>query len=491
MAKPESTRKASVVDTNVLLHDRTCLRKLGSDIIVIPIWALEELDKFKKLQDELGANARDISRQLDDLRKLGSLAKGVPTEAGGLLFVDYNGTDFSKLPVGLLRENDNRIILVAKAWQERMSKRPKGVRQKVAQPEYSEVIIVSKDINLRLKADACGITAQDYLGDKTIEHIELLYSGTKKLILPSRKKSALNDHVVRQQGIIPVKSLADVLPLDTMHANACCRFEMEKTTVNAIYKKAAGHFRIERKEVDAQMKKCHIMPRSIEQRFALELLMDPEISVVTLNGKAGSGKTLMALLAGYEQLEAVYDQMLVYRPCHEIGAPLGFRPGSTEEKFDPFTRPIFDNMKRLLDARISLSTTGQQTGKRVTKEFAGLKESKNVAYGKVADLIKRELLEIGPINYIRGRSIAKAFVIIDEAQNLTPLEIKTIISRAGEGTKVVLTGDVYQIDNPLVDSISNGLSHAIERLKGSEIFGHITLLKCERSLLAELAAQRL
>ena len=489
MSKPEIEVTANILDTNVLLHDRRCLLKHNKDIIVIPIWALEELDKFKKFQDELGANAREISRQLEKIREQGSLAKGAPTETGGLLFVDYNGTDFNKLPVGLLRNNDNRIILVAKAWQERLDKVRRGTKQRESRPKYSKVIIVSKDINLRLKADACGLTAQDYLGDKTIERIEMLYSGMESYILPNRKKSVLNDYTVRQQGFIPAKTLADTLRLDDIHANACCRFEADKTTVNAIYKKAAGHFRIERR-IDPT-RKCLVMPSNIEQRFAYELLMDPEISVVTLNGKAGSGKTLMALLAGYEQLEEIYDQLLVYRPCHEIGAPLGFRPGSIEEKFDPFTLPIFDNMKRLLDARINLSATGQQTGKRIAKEFKELKdtrESKNGSYGKVTDLIKKGLLEINPINYIRGRNIPKAFVIVDEAQNLTPLEVKTVISRAGEGTKVVLTGDVYQIDNPLVDSISNGLSHTVERLKGSELAGHITLLKCERSNLSELAA---
>lgn len=492
MAKQEQERTVFVVDTNVLLHDRGCLKKYDRDILVIPIWALEELDKFKKHQDELGANAREISREIEKIREQGSLAKGAPTGSGGLLFVDYNGTDFGKLPVGLLRNNDNRIILIAKAWQEKKDKQSRKSKNWEKQLEYADVIIVSKDINLRLKADACGIIAQDYLGDKTIARIELLYSGTETHILPSRKKSVLNDHVVRQQGIIPAKSLADVLPLDEMRANVCCRFEVEKTTVNAVYKKAAKHFRIERKLDPAYTtRKCLITPNNIEQRFAYELLMDPEISVVTLNGKAGSGKTLMALLAGYEQLEHVYDQLLVYRPCHEIGQPLGFRPGSTEEKFDPFTIPILDSMKRILDTRDTLCTTGQQTGKRAAKGFQELKAPKGGTYAKVRDLIEKGLLEIGPINYIRGRSIPNAFIVVDEAQNLTPLEIKTIISRAGEGTKVVLTGDVYQIDNPLVDSISNGLSHAIEKLKGFEIFGHITLLKCERSLLAELAAQHL
>ena len=272
---------------------------------MIPIWALEELDKFKKYQDELGANAREISRQIEKIRGQGSLKKGAPTETGGLLFVDYNGTDFGKLPVGLVRNNDNRIILIATAWQERMGKRTKKTGQEVAHPEYSSVIIVSKDINLRLKADACNITAQDYLGDKTIERIELLYSGTETHILPNHKKMVLNDHAVRQQGIIPAKSLADTIRLEEIHANACCRLEVEKKAVNAIYKRAAGHFRIERKMGPSQVRKSLITPSNIEQQFAYELLIDPEISVVTINGKAGSGKTLMALLAGYEQLENI------------------------------------------------------------------------------------------------------------------------------------------------------------------------------------------
>lgn len=482
-------RKVLVVDTNVPLHDRGCIKRFGNNIIVIPIWVIEELDKFKKNQDELGANARDISRQLDHLRKQGSLEKGAPTEAGGLLIVDYKGTDFSKLPVGLLRNNDNRIILIAKAWQERKDRRGKRANQHTQEKEleYSEVRIVTKDVNLRLKADACGIIAEDYLGDKTIKRIELLYPGMETYVLPEHKKSIFQDPGVRQEGMIPARSLADTLKLDDIHANACCQFEVGKVTVSAIYKKKLGQFRIKQNH-GPHGKKCDITPNNAEQRLAYELLMDPRISVVTLNGKAGSGKTLMALLAGYEQLEGVYEQLLIYRPCHEIGAPLGFRPGSTEEKFEPFMLPILDNMKFILNARINLSATGQQRGKHGMKTFKELRPTKNDTYGKVRDLIARGLLEIGPINHIRGRSIAKAFVIIDEAQNLTPLEVKTIISRAGEGTKVVLNGDVYQIDNPLVDSISNGLSHTVERLKDSELAGHITLIKCERSELAELAA---
>ena len=483
----QTNRKVFVVDTNVLLHDCDCLKKFGDNIIIIPIWVIEELDKFKEYQNELGANAREISRQLDHLRTQGSLVKGVPTETGGLLVVDYKGTDFSRLPVGLLRNNDNRIILIAKAWQERKERRQKKAHRQEKELEYSEVRIVTKDVNLRLKADACGIVAQDYLGDKTIERIELLYPGMETYILPEHKKSIFQDHTVRQEGIIPARLLADTLKLDNIHANACCQFEVGKVTVSAIYKKKAGQFRIRQKN-DQHGRKCNITPNNTEQRLAYELLTDPTISVVTLNGKAGSGKTLMALLAGYEQLEDVYEQLLIYRPCHEIGAPLGFRPGSTEEKFEPFMLPILDNMKFILSAKIDLSASGQRSGKHTAKGFNELKPTKSGTYGKVKDLIAKELLEIGPINHIRGRSIAKAFVIVDEAQNLTPLEIKTIISRAGEDTKVVLTGDVYQIDNPLVDSISNGLSHTVERLKDSELAGHITLIKCERSKLAELAA---
>lgn len=482
MKNAHAQRGVSIIDTNVLLHNSGCLEKFGTNIIILPIWVIEELDKFKKRQDELGANAREISRQIDQLRSHGSLKTGVPTATGGLLIVDYNGANFNKLPVGLAHTNDNRIILIALAWQEQKTeKRKKRAERKKIKLEYSYVEIVTKDINMRLKADACGIIARDYMGDKSIERIDQLYSGMTTHAVPEHAGNIFTDHAIYQHGFIPESMLASVVDLETINANQCCRFEnVEGKSMETIYKKAVGHFRIIPKITPRERKGSGILPINREQQLAYELLKDPDIAVVTLNGKAGSGKTLMALLAGYNQVcEGLYEQLIVYRPNHEIGQPIGFLPGDIREKFAPFTLPIFDNIKLIVNQR------------KVAKKMRDIQPAKDEGCNEVNKLIADELLQISPINYIRGRSIPNAFVIIDEAQQLLPLEAKTMISRAGAGTKFVFTGDVHQIDNPLIDSISNGLSHTIERLKDSELFGHITLTKCERSPLSELAASLL
>ena len=493
MTPNEPKRKAFIVDTNVLLHDPRCLWKFAENIVVIPIQVIDELDKAKEREGELGANAREISRQIECIGVRGCLSDGVPTDTGGLLFIDRNGNNFGELPAGMERSVDNQILIVALAWQkkQREAKEQRGKRKvaKTRYPEFTEVIIVTKDRNLRIKANALKIASQDYLSDKLIARIDQLYSGTTTFTLPAN----IYANTMHQKGCIQAALLADEIPIDQLNANQHCRFELKGqsgSAIDTIYKKARQCFSIIPKSfVNRENRPSDIIPKNTEQRIAYELLMDQGIALVTLNGGAGSGKTLMALLAGYEQVVGgIYDQLLVYRPGHETGGkPIGFLRGDISEKFAPFMLPIFDNMKLVLDTDNPIIPDKQP---RKIKKLAALQQTGGKV-DRVQGLIARGLLEINPINYIRGRSITKSFVIVDEAQNLTPLDVKTIITRSGAGTKVVITGDVYQIDNPYVDSISNGLSHTVERLKGSDIVAHVTLVKGERSPLSGLAAMQL
>jgi PhoH-like ATPase len=437
--------KTFVLDTNVLLHDPHALYRFEENLIVIPITVIEEIDKFKKDMNETGRNARQVSRLLDDLRTVGSIAKGVSLESGGVLRVEvYEDQALKALPPGLHGEHgDNRILAVAMELK--------------AKPGSGQVILVSKDTNLRIKADALGLVAEDYESDKV--EIEELYTGTAEL----KVTAAQVDRFHGQGWLDGINSL---LPnqLVTLHDEAnpshsgLGRFDA--VTGRILPLRRGGKEGI-----------WSISPRNREQSFAIDILLDDSIKLVTLVGKAGTGKTLLAIAAGLHKVaeENVYNRLLVSRPVFPMGKDIGFLPGDIEEKLAPWMQPIFDNVELLL--------SGHETEKRHSK---GYKE-----------LVAMGIMEIEPLTYIRGRSIPNQFMIVDEAQNLTPHEIKTIITRAGEGTKVVLTGDPYQIDNPYVDASSNGLTYLVERLKGLKISGHVTMMKGERSELAELAANLL
>lgn len=437
--------KTFVLDTNVLLHDPQALYKFEENAIVIPITVIEEIDKFKKDMNETGRNARHISRLLDNLRKTGSLSTGITLESGGLLRVEIYEERGSKLlpPEFHSDRADNRILAVAMDIKERGGAGP--------------VILVSKDTNLRIKADAIGLIAQDYESDKV--EIEELYSGTAEI----RGSAEQVDRFHGQGWLDGVDALLPnqfVTLLDETNENhsGIGRFDAEKGRITPLRKGGKDGI-------------WSITSRNREQAFAIDMLLDDSVKLVTLVGKAGTGKTLLAIAAGLHKVaeENVYNRLLVSRPVFPMGKDIGFLPGDIEEKLAPWMQPIFDNVELLL--------SGHETEKRHSK---GYKE-----------LVAMGIMEIEPLTYIRGRSIPNQFMIVDEAQNLTPHEIKTIITRAGEGTKIVLTGDPYQIDNPYVDASSNGLTYLVERLKGLQITGHITMTKGERSELAELAANLL
>ena len=437
-------KKTYILDTNVLLHDPQALFHFEDNDLAIPITVIEEIDRFKKDQNETGRNARQISRMLDGFRKKAHLVEGVPLEKGGTLKVElFTEQTFKRLPPELrVDRGDNRILAVAMDLKARCN---------------CPVVFVTKDTNLRIKADAVGLLAEDYESDKV--SIEELYSGTAQLTVDK-------DEVDRfyGQGFLPLQG--------DYQANQCLTLvESGNPSHTAIGRYQASQQRLVPLIRAPKEGLWGIHPRNREQQFALDHLLNDDVQLVTLVGKAGTGKTLLAIAAGlYKSADTgTYSRLLVSRPVFPLGRDLGFLPGELEEKLAPWMQPIFDNVELLLG-------TVDERGKRKR----GYKE-----------LVDMGILEIEALTYIRGRSIPKQYMIVDEAQNLTPHEIKTIITRAGEGTKIILTGDPYQIDNPYVDSSSNGLTYVVEKFKGQDIAGHVTLNKGERSTLAELAANLL
>ncbi len=438
--------KTFILDTNVLLYDPQALFKFEENDIVIPITVIEEIDRFKKDMNETGRNARQISRLLDELRKKGTLSTGIGIKSGGTLRVEiYEEKVMKRLPPELREERgDNRILAVA-------------VDVKEKKPDET-VIFVTKDTNLRIKADAIGLVAEDYESDKV--SIDELYTGFAELDV----EPELVDRFHGQGWVeLPKAFLANqfVTLRDQINGShtAIGKYDAEKKRLTSIR-------RVAKEGV------WSIHPRNREQSFALDALLDDSIKLVTLVGKAGTGKTLLAIAAGLHKTaeENVYNRLLVSRPVFPMGRDLGFLPGDIEEKLSPWMQPIFDNVELLL--------SGHEGDKR--QHNKGYKE-----------LMSMGIMDIEPLTYIRGRSIPNQYMIVDEAQNLTPHEIKTIVTRAGEGTKIVLTGDPYQIDNPYVDSSSNGLTYVVEKFKEQSISAHVTMMKGERSALAELAANLL
>ena len=437
-------KKSFVLDTNVLLHDPQALFRFEDNDLIIPMTVIEEIDRFKKELSETGRNARQFSRIMDGLRTKAKLIEGVELETGGHLRVDlYTEEHMKGLPPELRTDRgDNRILAVALDVKSRSDKM---------------VILVTKDTNLRIKADAIGLTAEDYESDKV--SLEDLYSGTAQVFLPREDIDRFYS-----QGFLPMNQ--EFLPNQCLTLmDAANPSHTALARYNRALRQAMPLLRAPKEGL------WGVHSRNREQQFAFDLLLNEDIQLVTLVGKAGTGKTLLAIAAGLHKSadEGQYSRLLVSRPIFPLGRDLGFLPGDIEEKLSPWMQPIFDNVELLLGA--------VEEG---SKRKRGYKE-----------LVDLGILEIEPLTYIRGRSIPKQYMIVDEAQNLTPHEIKTIITRAGEGTKIILTGDPYQIDNPYIDSASNGLTYVVEKFKGEEIAGHVTLNKGERSCLAELAANLL
>ena len=437
--------KNFVLDTNVLLYDPQALFRFEEHTIVIPITVIEEIDRFKKDMNETGRNARQVSRILDGLRKKGTLSSGIELESGGSIRVEmYEEEVMRRLPRELQEERgDNRILAVAIDVKKR--------------DENNPTIFVTKDTNLRLKADALGLTAEDYESDKV--DIDELYPGFAEL----DTDAAVIDKFYGQ-GWVEIEGYYFAHQFIALK-------DRNNPSHGAIGKYDETHGRVVPLIKVGKEGVWSIHPRNREQAFAMDALLDDNIKLVTLVGKAGTGKTLLAIAAGLQKTaeENIYNRLLVSRPVFPMGKDLGFLPGDIEEKLTPWMQPIFDNVELLI--------SGHEGERRHNK---GYKE-----------LMSMGIMDIEPLTYIRGRSIPNQYMIVDEAQNLTPHEIKTIVTRAGEGTKIILTGDPYQIDNPYVDASSNGLTYVVERFKEQKVAAHVTMMKGERSVLAELAANLL
>jgi len=435
-------KKRYLLDTNVLLHDPTALTAFQDNSVLVPIYVIEEIDRFKKQLTRLGENARWISRFLDALRERGRLSDGVELDTGGRLRVVFDPDDPQRVIARSDGWVDNEILKIARRIQDDVPDTP--------------LILVTKDVNLRIKADAMGLVAEDYETDRV--NLDELYSGHTEIELDAGELERF-----RAEGERPLPE-GDFFPNE--YALLKDRADAANTALARI-DPVGGRLRA---LIDVAGGVQGIRPRNKEQYFALDALLDPTVVLVTIMGKAGTGKTLLALAAGLEQVmsRTTYRHLLISRPTFPMGKDIGYLPGSVEEKLNPWMQPIYDNLALLLAGRPA------QNGTRT-----------------VDDLVQKGALAVEPLTHIRGRSIPQQFMLVDEAQNLTPLEVKTILTRVGENTKLVLTGDPWQIDTPYIDSSTNGFNHVVSHFRTVPLAAHIELRKGERSKLAEYAANLL
>jgi PhoH-like ATPase len=454
---PAHSVKTFVVDTNVLLHNPNALFLFADNEVVIPLDVIEELDTFKTGTDDLGRNARTVIRHLDRLRETGNLSEGIHVpQTGGSIRVILE--EDQKLCPGLSANTpDNRIICCAKSLQ------ATGKR----------VVFITKDINARIKSDALGIVTEDFEAQKV--DFDRLYTGYRELTVGGKVIDRLfGDKQLKPDALeLSTPLIANEFVLlkdgaDEAHT-ALARYKLDTETLSPVRPKRGPTF--------------GILPRNLQQTMALDLLLDDTIKLVSLIGSAGTGKTLLAIAAGMTKTlnEGVYQKLLCARPIMPLGRDIGYLPGDKDEKLTAWMQPIFDNMSYLLSNR-----TGNEADHKghSAASLASVEQ-------RIKQLVESGQVVLEPLTYIRGRSIPHQFMIVDESQNLTPHEVKTIASRVGEGTKLVLTGDATQIDNPYLDSSSNGLSFLVERLKNKAIVGHVTLQKSERSELASLVTAEL
>ena len=446
MLASAGVKKTYVLDTNVVLHDPLAVYKFEDNAVVLPIFVIEEVDQFKKELSELGQNARHLSRILDELRTQNghTLDQGVPLEnTGGELRVAVP----SQMPKRARGpgEMDRVILQMALDLRDENPDQP--------------LIFVTMDTNLRIRADALGLRAETYEGGRV--SIDELYSG----IITVDSACGVVDQLAKREPIDPSVLDVEIYPnagvvlreRDRPRHTALGRFDPKSGAIVPLRVGRDGVWRVR--------------PRNLEQYFALDMLLSPEIHLVTLVGKAGTGKTLLAIAAGLQSVvqDAAYSRMLVSRPIFPMGRDVGYLPGTVEEKLNPWMQPIFDNLEYIFSS-----------GRGRMSEYRNYDE-----------LVASGVIQVEPLTYIRGRSLPNQFLVVDEAQNLTPHQVKTVITRCGADTKIILTGDPYQIDNPYVDAASNGLTVVAQRFQNETIGAHVTLSKGERSELAERATQLL
>lgn len=432
--------KNYVLDTNVLLYDPNAIYGFNGDTVNIPITVIEEIDAFKKNMDQTGYNARYISRYLDELRKKGQLNKGVKIENGTTVRVNVCGNELgSSISHDLIKDKADNLILSVAKW--------------LKENEKSEVVFVTKDANLRIKSDVLGVVSIDYEKDRV--ETDTYFEGTRVIevedtIIEEFYKT--NRYISNEHKLMPNEYLR-LQSKDNPKKAVLGRFDAIQNAVVKVKEFKDGLW--------------GIIARNSEQRFVFDALTNESIKLVSLVGISGTGKTLLAVAAGLSEVvdEKKYRKLLVSRPIFPMGKDLGYLPGEMKDKLAPWMQPVFDNLSYILESSSSNST--------------------------YKEMFEQNIMEIEALTYIRGRSIPNQYFIVDEAQNLTPHEIKTILTRAGEGTKIILTGDPNQIDNPYIDYYTNGLTYVMDKFKDDPIAACIPLLKGERSELATKAAQKL
>ena len=435
-------KKLFVIDTNVVLFDHTCIYNFQEHDVALSIVVLEELDRFKRGNDLINLEARQFIRELDGLFGEAPLSDGLPLGDGrGRLFLEVGEPTASRVSHAFaLGKPDHRILALAEELRGRRKDR--------------DVILVSKDVNLRIKAKSLGLVAEDYTTGK-VPNVERLYPGT------ACWEGLSGEVITRLHNEPHAVPLAEFKDRERLLPNQYLVMRNGSLSALAHHNRAAGTL-----ERVTKRAAYGVEPRNAEQIFALDALMRPEVQLLTLTGRAGTGKTLLALAAALEQ-RRLYHQIYLARPMVPLGnRDIGFLPGDVKSKLDPYMQPLWDNISVI---RHRLSPESRE-------------------HKALAEMIEHEKIAIAPLAYIRGRSLDHVFFIVDEAQNLTPHEVKTIITRAGEGSKVVFTGDIHQIDTPYLDSQSNGLTFLVDRMKEQELFAHVNLMKGERSHLAELAS---
>ncbi|RPI41451.1 MAG: PhoH family protein [Bacteroidetes bacterium] len=442
----KKNRKIFVLDTNVLLHDYKCMHNFDEHDIIIPITVLEELDRFKKGNDIINYHAREFTRELDKLSGDKLFNGGISLGKGkGKLSIETGKSPSEKLSTSFPESTpDHRILAIAEYLHLKIG-------------ETRPVILITKDINLRMKAKSLGLMAQDYHNDM-VQNIEDIYESVK--VNDVEDAAVISEMYESPEGVSPRRFGLKTPPFAHQY------FIFRNNSRSGL-----GHYDPFNKLMNRveKTRTYRIDPRNAEQTFALDALSRPEIQLVALTGKAGTGKTLLALAAALHQRK-LYTQIFLARPIIPLGnRDIGYLPGDVDEKIGPYMQPLFDNLSVI-----------KQKFRQQSKEFS-----------KIEEMQQTEKLVITPLAYIRGRSLSRVFFIVDEAQNLTPHEVKTIITRAGEGTKMVFTGDIQQIDSPYLDTKSNGLSYLADRMKGQDIFAHVHLIKGERSYLADLASNLL
>jgi PhoH-like ATPase len=500
MAPVKMIRDVTVLDTSVLIHDPEIVNNCHRKVVVIPYIVLEELDRKKSDNNgDVAASARHAIRNLERLFALGDPTRGIPTPGGAIIFVETK-TFVSKNVVKLdMSVNDNQIIGTALRWEHRKEAGAQnsatgrffsGIAQ---QFEIGATVLVSKDINLRVKARACSLTVEDYQKDRLVSSAAELYTGIVQIPI---KKDALDalEAAFYQGGArgsgqeLYRDQVQSIVAIPPLLPNACCIFQGERSIL-ALYRqpeKAGGDYYF---QLITQPKVPNgggktIRPRNVGQAFAYHMLSDPSISLVAVSGFAGTGKTLLALAAGLEKVKPEkgkpwYDQIICVRPTQELGNSIGFLKGTLPDKMKPWALPIMDALQLIGNGR---EHEAFETPTEKAKQFT------------LDDLLNDSLespVKVEPSNFMQGRSLHHKYFVIDEVQNLRPGDVKKLITRAGKGTKVVLVGDVEQVESPYLDAVSNGLSYLIERMKGQPTFGHVTLWESERSPLAELAAKLL